>query len=74
MGEPLANYSRVVAAVERIIGRAAGRVRDPARSVTVSTVGLASAIRTLADEAARRHACAVAAHPPTTSCATPWCR
>jgi 23S rRNA (adenine2503-C2)-methyltransferase len=52
MGEPLANYSRVLAAVRRITGsseKAAG-FGISARSVTVSTVGLAPAIRKLADE------------------------
>ncbi len=46
MGEPLANYARVLAAVRRITGGFA----ISARSVTVSTVGLAPAIRKLADE------------------------
>jgi 23S rRNA (adenine2503-C2)-methyltransferase len=52
MGEPLANYSRVLAAVRRITGsseKAAG-FGISARLVTVSTVGLAPAIRKLADE------------------------
>jgi 23S rRNA (adenine2503-C2)-methyltransferase len=52
MGEPLANYSRVLAAVRRITGsseKPAG-FGISARSVTVSTVGLAPAIRKLADE------------------------
>jgi 23S rRNA (adenine2503-C2)-methyltransferase len=52
MGEPLANYSRVLAAVRRITGsseKAAG-FGISARSVTVSTVGLAPAIHKLADE------------------------
>lgn len=46
MGEPLANYARVVAAVRGITGG----FGISARSVTVSTVGLAPAIRKLADE------------------------
>jgi len=46
MGEPLANYARVLAAVR---GITAG-FGVSARSVTVSTVGLAPAIRKLADE------------------------
>ena len=52
MGEPLANYARVLAAVRRITAsseKAAG-FGISARSVTVSTVGLAPAIRKLADE------------------------
>jgi 23S rRNA (adenine2503-C2)-methyltransferase len=52
MGEPLANYARVLAAVRRITGsseKAAG-FGISARSVTVSTVGLAPAIHKLADE------------------------
>ncbi len=50
MGEPLANYSRVVAAVRRITAPAPEGFGISARSVTVSTVGLAPAIRKLADE------------------------
>ncbi|UUO00672.1 23S rRNA (adenine(2503)-C(2))-methyltransferase RlmN [Mycolicibacterium novocastrense] len=50
MGEPLANYSRVLAAVRRIIAPAPNGFGISARSVTVSTVGLAPAIRKLADE------------------------
>ncbi|BCO36928.1 dual-specificity RNA methyltransferase RlmN [Mycobacterium heckeshornense] len=48
MGEPLANYARVVAAVRRIIEPSGFGIS--ARSVTVSTVGVAPAIRKLADE------------------------
>ncbi|OMC03882.1 23S rRNA (adenine(2503)-C(2))-methyltransferase RlmN [Mycobacterium sp. NS-7484] len=50
MGEPLANYNRVVAAVKRIIAPPPNGFGISARSVTVSTVGLAPAIRKLADE------------------------
>lgn len=50
MGEPLANYARVVAAVTRIIAAPPEGFGISARSVTVSTVGLAPAIRKLADE------------------------
>lgn len=50
MGEPLANYARVVAAVERITAAPPAGFGISARSVTVSTVGLAPAIRRLADE------------------------
>jgi 23S rRNA (adenine2503-C2)-methyltransferase len=46
MGEPLANYARVLAAVRAITSG----FGISARSVTVSTVGLAPAIRKLADE------------------------
>jgi 23S rRNA (adenine2503-C2)-methyltransferase len=48
MGEPLANYARVMAAVHRIT--APSDFSISARAVTVSTVGLAPAIRKLADE------------------------
>jgi 23S rRNA (adenine2503-C2)-methyltransferase len=48
MGEPLANYARVLAAVHRITSPSGFGIS--ARSVTVSTVGLAPAIRKLADE------------------------
>ncbi|OBF22570.1 23S rRNA (adenine(2503)-C(2))-methyltransferase RlmN [Mycobacterium sp. ACS4331] len=50
MGEPLANYNRVLAAVRRIIEAPPNGFGISARSVTVSTVGLAPAIRRLADE------------------------
>ena len=50
MGEPLANYQRVVAAVRRITDPAPDGLGISQRSVTVSTVGLAPAIRKLADE------------------------
>lgn len=50
MGEPLANYNRVLAAVRRITAPAPQGFGVSARSVTVSTVGLAPAIRKLADE------------------------
>ncbi|HET6504689.1 MAG TPA: 23S rRNA (adenine(2503)-C(2))-methyltransferase RlmN [Amycolatopsis sp.] len=50
MGEPLANYKRVVAAVRRITDPAPAGLGISQRSVTVSTVGLAPAIRKLADE------------------------
>ena len=48
MGEPLANYARVLGAVRRITEPSGFGIS--ARSVTVSTVGLAPAIRKLADE------------------------
>ncbi|MCK0177417.1 MULTISPECIES: 23S rRNA (adenine(2503)-C(2))-methyltransferase RlmN [Mycobacteriaceae] len=50
MGEPLANYNRVLAAVRRIVAPPPDGFGISARSVTVSTVGLAPAIRKLADE------------------------
>jgi 23S rRNA (adenine2503-C2)-methyltransferase len=50
MGEPLANYSRVLDAVRRITEQPPHGFGISARSVTVSTVGLAPAIRRLADE------------------------
>lgn len=50
MGEPLANYRRVVAAVRRMTAPEPHGFGLSQRSVTVSTVGLAPAIRRLADE------------------------
>src|ERR1700741_1289989 len=50
MGEPLANYVRVVAAVRRITDPPPLGFGISARAVTVSTVGLVPAIRKLADE------------------------
>ncbi|QPK78416.1 23S rRNA (adenine(2503)-C(2))-methyltransferase RlmN [Corynebacterium lizhenjunii] len=50
MGEPLANYKRVVQAVRQITGQDGAGFGLSQRNVTVSTVGLAPAIRKLADE------------------------
>lgn len=50
MGEPLANYARVISAVRRITEAPPHGFGISARAVTVSTVGLAPAIRRLADE------------------------
>ena len=50
MGEPLANYQRVLTAVRRIIDPAPDGLGLSQRSVTVSTVGLVPAIRRLAAE------------------------
>ncbi|AKK11349.1 23S rRNA (adenine(2503)-C(2))-methyltransferase RlmN [Corynebacterium uterequi] len=50
MGEPLANYKRVVSAVRQITQPAPSGFGISQRNVTVSTVGLAPAIRKLADE------------------------
>ncbi|MBO4206335.1 23S rRNA (adenine(2503)-C(2))-methyltransferase RlmN [Micromonospora echinofusca] len=50
MGEPLANYSRVVAAVRRLCAPAPEGLGLSQRHITVSTVGLVPAIRRLASE------------------------
>ena len=50
MGEPLANYRRVVDAVRRLTDPAPEGFGMSQRGITVSTVGLAPAIRRLADE------------------------
>jgi 23S rRNA (adenine2503-C2)-methyltransferase len=50
MGEPLANYQRVVAAIRRIIDPTPDGLGLSQRSVTVSTVGLVPAIQRLAAE------------------------
>jgi 23S rRNA (adenine2503-C2)-methyltransferase len=50
MGEPLANYKRVLAAVHRIADPAPDGLGISQRSVTVSTVGVVPAIHKLADE------------------------
>ena len=50
MGEPLANYGRVLAAVRRITEPPPHGFGISARSVTVSTVGLVPGIRKLTDE------------------------
>lgn len=49
-GEPLANYKRVLTAIRRITAPAPEGFGISQRNVTVSTVGLAPAIRKLADE------------------------
>ncbi len=50
MGEPLANYKRVLSAVRQITSPAPDGFGISARNVTVSTVGLAPQVRLLADE------------------------
>jgi len=50
MGEPLANYKRVMTAVRRMVADVPEGLGMSARGITVSTVGLAPAIRKLADE------------------------
>jgi len=50
MGEPLANYRTVVAALHRLIDPAPEGFGMSARGVTVSTVGLVPRIRQLAEE------------------------
>jgi 23S rRNA (adenine2503-C2)-methyltransferase len=50
MGEPLANYNRVVGTLRRLIDPAPGGFGLSRRSITVSTVGLVPAINRLTDE------------------------
>jgi 23S rRNA (adenine2503-C2)-methyltransferase len=50
MGEPLANYARLVAALRRLIEPAPSGLGLSQRSITVSTVGLVPAMTKLADE------------------------
>ncbi|NUS72812.1 MAG: 23S rRNA (adenine(2503)-C(2))-methyltransferase RlmN [Corynebacteriales bacterium] len=50
MGEPLANYSRVLAAVRCLTAPAPDGLGLSGRSITVSTVGLVPGIRRLAEE------------------------
>jgi 23S rRNA (adenine2503-C2)-methyltransferase len=50
MGEPLANYNRIVGALRRLTDPAPGGFGLSRRSITVSTVGLVPAIGRLADE------------------------
>lgn len=50
MGEPLANYNRVMSAVRTMVAPAPNGLGMSARSITVSTVGLVPAIKKLADE------------------------
>ena len=50
MGEPLANYKRVMDAVRVMVAEQPNGLGMSARGITVSTVGLVPAIRKLADE------------------------
>jgi len=50
MGEPLANYNRVLSAVRTMVAKAPNGLGMSARSITVSTVGLVPAIKKLSDE------------------------
>ena len=50
MGEPLANYNRVIAAVHRLVDAAPAGLGLSQRSVTLSTVGVVPAIHRLTDE------------------------
>lgn len=50
MGEPLANYKRVMNAVHRMVAPAPEGLGMSARNITVSTVGLVPAINKLAEE------------------------
>ncbi len=50
MGEPLANYNRVLAAVRRLVEPAPAGLGLSQRSITMSTVGLVPAIHRLVDE------------------------
>jgi 23S rRNA (adenine2503-C2)-methyltransferase len=50
MGEPLANYNRVLAAVRRLVAPAPEGLGLSQRHITVSTVGLVPAMRRLATE------------------------
>ncbi len=50
MGEPLANYSRVIAAVRRLVEPAPAGLGLSARHLTISTVGLIPGIRKLIEE------------------------
>ena len=50
MGEPLANYARVIEAVRRLTSPAPEGLGLSQRHITVSTVGIVPAMRRLADE------------------------
>ena len=50
MGEPLANYARVMGAVRTMVAEQPNGLGMSARNITVSTVGLVPAIKKLADE------------------------
>lgn len=50
MGEPMANYARVMKAVRTMVAEQPNGLGMSARNITVSTVGLVPAIKKLADE------------------------
>jgi 23S rRNA (adenine2503-C2)-methyltransferase len=50
MGEPMANYARVIAAIRRLTSPAPEGLGLSQRNITVSTVGLVPAMRKLAEE------------------------
>jgi 23S rRNA (adenine2503-C2)-methyltransferase len=50
MGEPLANYNRLMLAVRTMVGNQPEGLGMSARNITVSTVGLVPAIQKLAEE------------------------
>ncbi|MGI8667048.1 MAG: 23S rRNA (adenine(2503)-C(2))-methyltransferase RlmN, partial [Jatrophihabitans sp.] len=50
MGEPLANYNRVIAALHRLVDPAPAGLGLAQRSITMSTVGLVPAMQRLAGE------------------------
>ena len=64
MGEPLANYKRVLAAVDAITAPAPDGLGISARSVTVSTVGLVPGDRAADRRGACRCTLAVSLHTP----------
>ena len=72
MGEPLANYRALVAALHRIIDPAPAGFGMSARNVTVSTVGLVPHRRAGGRGLPSPWRCRCM--PRTTNCATRWCR
>jgi 23S rRNA (adenine2503-C2)-methyltransferase len=64
MGEPLANYGRVVAAVRRLVAPPPEGLGLSQRHITVSTVGLVPAIRRLAGEDLNGVTLALSLHAP----------
>ena len=73
MGEPLANYNRVVKALRLLTAEAPEGLGMSARGITVSTVGLVPRIRQLAGEGLP-FTLAVSLHAPMTNFGTNLCR
>ncbi len=71
MGEPLANYNRVVGAIRRLTDPEPDGLGLSQRGITVSTVGLVPAIHRFSDEGFKCLGWRSPCTPPTTSCATP---
>ena len=74
MGEALANYNAAIGAIRRLTEPAPSGLGISARGITMSTVGLVPRHRQAHRRRASRSPWRCPCTPPTTSCATSWCR